>query len=149
MIQITIPPDDICVLAKQPDITAIPKDMPGIYRFYDKNGQVVYIGKTACLYHRVQQHISGTAVNTIDINHNFYIVKCFYVACPAERDIYETYLINTLKPILNTDKVFTYKSQRFNPIYRKQQFLREEDRSKEEIWQSICNKMRNRKPIGV
>ena len=64
--------------------------------------------------------------NTKDIRHNFALVKCIPVDDPADRDILETYLINTLKPPLNREKVYTYTSNFHSDKYRTYEQLRKE-----------------------
>lgn len=138
MIIIEIPRDDICINVD--DYANIPAGMGGIYRFYGDSDNILYVGKTNDLKRRIKDHIESLT-NTINLSHGFYTVKCFYVDCPVERDIYETWLINKLKPPLNSQKTYTYKTDRYSDKYKTDSMIKE----KEEILRSIAEKMKNRK----
>lgn len=94
---------------------SIPK-RPGLYYFYNAQHEIMYVGKASGLKQRISQHIKGCE-GTADLKHNFTYVSFVYVDCPVEREIYETFQINKLKPPLNWDKVFTYQSEKFSPKY--------------------------------
>lgn len=102
-INITLPEFDVNVTVAQ--IETIPQSA-GIYFFYDENDDLLYIGKTVNLRSRIIAHISSGE------KEGLHRIKAFFVDCPMERDIYETYFINTLQPKLNTAKVWLYDSQR-------------------------------------
>ena len=77
-------------------------------------------------------HLSSDK-STSDIKHNFSYIKCFYCDCPVERDIYETYLINLLKPALNVNKVYTYKTDRWDEKYMSAEALRKQKQLQKRI----------------
>ncbi len=141
LINIFLPADDICIQAEEHML--IPKDKSGIYKIYNKNNEVMYIGKAASLRQRICQHMSSSS-NSYDINHNFYTIRCIYVDDPFEREIFETFLINTMKPPLNWDKVFTYKSQRYSEKFRHPEIVREEKIEEEIENKRLKEKMKNR-----
>ncbi len=145
MIKIDIPKDDIWIPIEK--FYYIPPDVGGIYRIYDKSDKLLYIGKSKKIQYRIRQHLRGLNSGTEDVKHHFFIVKCFYVECPMEIDIYETYLINTLKPPLNIDKVYTYESSRNDPEYLNYKPSREEKLQEKLAWQRLCEKIRNRAPV--
>lgn len=75
----------------------------GIYVFYDGNGAPLYAGKSINLYSRLRQHARSefySKVNRVDV---------YVVDDAAERDIYETYVISTLSPRYNREKVYVNK----------------------------------------
>ena len=86
--------------------------MNHIYYFYDKNKNLLYIGKTTALPQRMSAHFSKSIIESdswkteVDLT-NIIIYKC---STKTDLDIYETYLINKLKPLYNKDKVFYDKS---------------------------------------
>jgi len=101
----------------------------GVYFFHNNDfNELLYIGKTCNVKQRVKIHLTDTRFfvnqrgekhgSTSDIQHNFKWIEVFYVDCPVERDIYETYLINTLRPSLNVNKVYLYKSSRQMDRYK-------------------------------
>lgn len=102
--------------------TKLIKQIGGIYCFYGKENDLLYIGKAADLRNRIRGHFAGTT-SLKDVYHNFNKVKGFYCSNPVEREIYETYLINELQPKLNLDKVFTYTSSRFEEMYQNNKTL--------------------------
>lgn len=77
----------------------------GLYFLYNKEKKLVYIGKAKHIGNRVKQHCKNEEIN--DYIHFF---KFAIVECPVKRDMYETYYINKMKPPLNREKTYTYKS---------------------------------------
>jgi len=146
LISITQPDDDICIQAQ--DHMKIPKNKGGIYKIYNENDEIMYIGKAACLRQRICQHM-GINSGFSDVNHNFRIVRCIYVDDPYEREIYETFLINIMRPPLNWDKVFTYKSERYNDRFKTQDTIEQEKFEKEIRMKEIAEKMKNRPPLDI
>jgi predicted GIY-YIG superfamily endonuclease len=87
------------------------KDIPktgGIYYLYNCFKEVIYVGKATNLKNRLRSHLSGKS-NTSLYFEEFSYIRVYPISDPAERDIYETYAINTLKPKHNKAKTF-YKS---------------------------------------
>lgn len=116
-IKIEIPQYDIFVSID--NFILIPSKISGIYVFLNECGELMYIGKAKRLRERIQQHLSGTDKNSDSIFHNFKYVACIYVDSEVNREIYETYMINKLKPLLNVNKVYTYTSEKYNPKYNR------------------------------
>lgn len=110
------------------------KNKSGLYLIYNKEDELLYIGKAKNLYSRIISHLNGSS-NLKDIYHNFYKVKMIFVNDPLYRELYETYMINTLKPLLNVEKVITYRSMRYeenyNPIVERQNKLMQIEIDKE------------------
>jgi predicted GIY-YIG superfamily endonuclease len=78
------------------------QDVPtrsGVYLFFDKHSNIIYVGKTAGLRERIRQHIQGNG-NTKDIKEQF--IKVAYVRC-VEYDAkqLERELIEVFKPYGN------------------------------------------------
>jgi excinuclease UvrABC nuclease subunit len=116
MININIPEVDLSFSCDQyHEYIEQLKKKSGIYLFYDDN-ELLYIGKTVNLYSRLIGHINGSS-NLKDVKHNFKRVEVIFINDVVGREIYETYMINTLKPLLNVDKVFTYTSSRYEDKY--------------------------------
>lgn len=81
------------------------KDQKGVYKIYSKEYELLYVGKSKTVKTRVENHIKGNT-HTKGYEHLFYFVEVMYVENEMEMDIYETYLINALKPALNRDKLY-------------------------------------------
>lgn len=66
----------------------------GVYKLYDKNQKLIYIGKSYNLSNRLMSSIDERKAN-----------YCTYsiIDNKANTDLYEVYYINKLNPILNTD----------------------------------------------
>jgi integrase len=105
MINITIP--EINITVEKHSFEKIPDNTSGVYCLYNEEDKLLYIGKTRDLKRRAKEHFSGYS-NMGDYSHNFYKCSCIYVISELDMDIYETYMINTLKPALNIEKVITY-----------------------------------------
>ena len=123
MIHIEIPPYD-GELTPEGSI-AIPKKA-GLYAFYAKDDELLYVGKTKNLFTRVRQHCLGNDSNTGPVSHNIAYLHYWIIESETDLEIYETYMINTLKPAWNKDKVYTYKTRRYHPRYRIPEELEEE-----------------------
>jgi hypothetical protein len=128
LINITIPDFDMTINRDQ--FTLVPRDKAGIYFIYDKDKNLLYIGKSMELWKRVKQHakaqdwqLSKMFSDRID---SFSII---FISCPMELDIYETYLINTLRPIWNGNKTFLYTPKH----------IEEKQKRKEEYVKTVVN----------
>ena len=86
--------------------------MNHIYYFYDKNKNLLYIGKTTALPQRMSAHFSKSVMENDSWKTEVDLTNIIIYRCPTKTDldIYETYLINKLKPLYNKDKVFYDKS---------------------------------------
>lgn len=110
------------------------KKKSGLYLFYNNNFELMYIGKAGDIRSRVDQHIKGKT-HTKDIKHNFKYFRYIEINNIVDMDIYETYYINLLKPKLNIDKVYTYKSDIGLNKYKS-----EEEINRIQIYQSELDK---------
>lgn len=122
MIEISIPTPDITITQRKQilkeneleikpiygfiDFHQIPRDKGGIFLFFNKDDELLFVGKARKLRQRIKKHFEDKVspikmhrdeVNKIDI--------CL-VEDPMEREIYETYIINQLQSKYNVDKVF-------------------------------------------
>lgn len=110
----TIPWADIRVpvadmIVKRDYIQSIPNGISGVYKLYDNLGNLLYIGKSKNLRHRVKEHTSGKS----DLSEHFHkisYVECLFVGDGIQNEILETYLINTLGPIFNKAKVYMHNT---------------------------------------
>ena len=116
MINITIPDPAVTITKRDsleesntygfPDFHSIPRDKGGIFMFYNKNQDLLFVGKARKLRPRIKKHFEDT-VSPIK-NHRDEVTKieAYVVEDPVHREIYETYLINELKSKYNIDKAF-------------------------------------------
>jgi predicted GIY-YIG superfamily endonuclease len=83
-------------------INNIPWNLEGLYFIFSKRKEILYIGQAACLRKRLRTHFSGSS--HVRGSKDFYCFKFKEVKLVFERDIYETYYINKLRPKYNLAK---------------------------------------------
>ncbi|MEI5909653.1 nucleotide excision repair endonuclease [Bacillus spongiae] len=88
------------------DLHKIPRDKGGIILFYNIHDELLFVGKARKLRQRVKKHLEDKVSPIKNHRDEVYRIDVCLVDDPMERDIYETYLINTLKSKYNVDKVF-------------------------------------------
>lgn len=102
------------------DILTIPNNISGIYCIYGNTG-LLYIGKAKNVRQRLSQHISHSNLYSRDCLYGYEsLLKYFNYSilnCPADREIYETYLINKMRPKLNKNKTYLYTTSRYETDY--------------------------------
>ncbi|ASB62344.1 hypothetical protein SC22_05340 [Bacillus sp. A053] len=122
MIKIDIPAPNVTITERQqsandnePKIKAIygfidfhqiPRDKGGIFMFYNIHDELLFVGKARKLRQRIKKHFED---NVSPIKHHrdeVYKIEVCVVDDPMERDIYETYIINTQQSKYNVDKAF-------------------------------------------
>lgn len=122
MIKIDIPtPDVVITKSKQlgeevegdlssvygfTDYRKLPRDKGGIFMFYDINEQLLYVGKARKLRQRIKKNFEDNLSPIKKYRDEVYKIEVCEVEDPMEREIYETYIINTLQSKYNIDKVF-------------------------------------------
>lgn len=88
------------------DYNKIPRDKGGMILFYNANDELLFVGKARKLRPRVKRHFEDTVSPIKNYRHDVYKIAVFVVDSPMEREIYETYIINTLEAKYNIEKVF-------------------------------------------
>ncbi|MCM3439579.1 nucleotide excision repair endonuclease [Metabacillus halosaccharovorans] len=122
MINIEIPKSDVSIIKrKQPeqentpviksiqgfiDLHEIPRDKGGIILFYNRQDELLFVGKARKLRQRVKKHLEDTVSPLKNHRDEVFRIDVSIVEDPMEREIYETYIINTLQAKYNVDKVF-------------------------------------------
>jgi excinuclease UvrABC nuclease subunit len=88
------------------DFHLIPRDKGGIFLFYNINDELLFVGKARKLRQRIKKHFEDN-VSPIKMHRDeVYRIDISYVEDPMDREIYETYIINTLQSKYNIEKVF-------------------------------------------
>ncbi|KIL45807.1 nucleotide excision repair endonuclease [Jeotgalibacillus soli] len=122
MINIKIPAVDMSITERtqapngnEPEIKAIhgfidfheiPRDKGGIFMFYNINDELLFVGKARKLRQRIKKHFEDTVSPIKNYRDEVYRIDVSIVEEPMDREIYETYIINTLQAKYNIDKVF-------------------------------------------
>ncbi|WJY28963.1 MULTISPECIES: nucleotide excision repair endonuclease [Sporosarcina] len=88
------------------DLHEIPRDKGGIILFYNKQDELLFVGKARKLRPRVKKHLEDNVSPLKPHRDEVNKIGVILVEDPMEREIYETYIINTMRAKYNTDKVF-------------------------------------------
>ncbi|MBU9672535.1 nucleotide excision repair endonuclease [Planococcus sp. CP5-4] len=88
------------------DLHEIPRDKGGIIQFFNHSGELLFVGKARKLRQRVKKHFEDNVSPLKNHRDEVHRIAVSIIEDPMEREIYETYLINTGKAKYNVDKVF-------------------------------------------
>ncbi|WP_088006697.1 nucleotide excision repair endonuclease [Indiicoccus explosivorum] len=92
------------------DLHEIPRDKGGLIQFYNHSGDLLFVGKARKLRQRVKKHLQDNVSPLRTHREEIHRIDVTFVEDAMERDIYETYLINSKQAKYNIDKVY-YKQQ--------------------------------------
>ena len=122
MIKITVPNPDLTIVQRKQeentdapvikplygfiDIHEIPRDKGGIILFYNNKDELLFVGKARKLRQRVNKHFDDNVSPLKNYRKEVNKISILVVEEPMEREILETYIINTEFAKYNTDKVF-------------------------------------------
>lgn len=122
MIKIEIPQPEITITERQQnrkenepeikpiygfiDFHLIPRDKGGIFLFYNINDELLFVGKARKLRQRIKKHFEDNVSPIKNHRDEVYRIDVCIVDEPMDREIYETYIINTLRSKYNVEKVF-------------------------------------------
>lgn len=108
----------------------------GVYFLYDNNDELLYVGKTNNFRSRLLSHFRGR-----DVAKPFYRlidhVTVYFVNENFERELYETYAINTFKPSFNKAKTYYY--DRSEKQFEIDERIRDLEDEKREIKEDILS----------
>lgn len=76
----------------------------GVYVFYNKYKEPLYVGISDNVQRRVKAHLTGGGSRDLALYTQKMYVVAFYEDDAAYRDVYESYLIHTLQPRYNIAK---------------------------------------------
>ncbi|WP_379137456.1 nucleotide excision repair endonuclease [Paenibacillus sp. sgz500958] len=115
MINITIPAADVSITKQEnpvlshiygfTDFHLITREQGGIFMFYNDKDELLFVGKARKLRPRIKKHFEDTVSVMKDHRNEVTRIDVCLVEDPVDREIYETYIINTLKAKYNVDKV--------------------------------------------
>jgi len=83
--------------------------MLNIYKLYNDKDNLLYIGKTKNIHQRINQHLAEK--NKISWKSTIDKIMIAEVDSDIDLELYETYLINKLKPIYNGAKLYNNNSK--------------------------------------
>lgn len=88
------------------DYHKIPRDKGGIILFFNKDEELLFVGKARKLRPRVKKHFEDQVSPLKKYRDEIYKIAVILVEDPMERELYETFIINKLQAKYNIDKVF-------------------------------------------
>ncbi len=122
MITITVPNPDVTIIQRKQEMSAdttpikpiygfidfheIPRDKGGIILFYNSKDELLFVGKARKIRQRVKKHFEDNVSPIKDHRNEVNKIAVIIVEDPMEREIYETYILNTMRAKYNVDKVF-------------------------------------------
>lgn len=122
MITINVPNPDLTILQRKQEIKGdtpaikplygfidlheIPRDKGGIILFYNIKDELLFVGKARKLRQRVRKHFEDKVSPIKDHREEVTKISMLYVEEPMDREILETYIINTQHAKYNVDKVY-------------------------------------------
>jgi len=122
LIKITIPQPDLTILQRKQvikgdspvikplfgfiDLHEIPRDKGGIILFYNSRDELLFVGKARKLRQRVRKHFEDKVSPIKDYRNEVVKIHLLYIEEPMDREILETYIINTKQAKYNVDKVY-------------------------------------------
>lgn len=88
------------------DFHEIPRDKGGLLLFYNQSDELLFVGKARKLRPRLKKHFEDQVSPLRNHREEVAKISAILVDDPMEREIYETYIINTERAKYNTEKVF-------------------------------------------
>jgi excinuclease UvrABC nuclease subunit len=116
VIKITIPTPDVTITKQDKpegsniygftEFHLITREKGGIFMFYNKNDELLFVGKARKIRQRIKKHFEDSVSPIRDHRNEVAKISVCIVESPVDREIYETYIVNELKARYNVDKVF-------------------------------------------
>ncbi|MFC3747358.1 nucleotide excision repair endonuclease [Paenibacillus sp. GCM10012306] len=116
MIKITIPTPEVTITKQDnpvlsniygfTDFHLITREHGGIFMFYNDRDELLFVGKARKLRPRIKKHFEDTVSPIKQHRDEVTKIEVCLVEDAVDREIYETYIINTGKAKYNVDKVF-------------------------------------------
>jgi len=88
------------------DFHLIPRDKGGFFMFYNAKNELLFVGKARKLRPRIKKHFEDSVSVMKEHRNEVTKIEVCVHEDPIDRDIYETYIINTQRAKYNIEKVF-------------------------------------------
>lgn len=88
------------------DFHEITREKGGLFFFYNEANQLLFVGKARKVRQRIKKFFDGNVAPINNHRDEIFKIEVYEIEDPMEREIYETYAINTFKAKYNVDKVF-------------------------------------------
>lgn len=121
MITINVPKPDVTIVQRKQEANAevkikplygfidlhdIPRDKGGIILFYNNKDELLFVGKARKLRQRVKKHMEDNVSPLKNYRDEVAKISVLFIEEPMDREILETYIINTQYAKYNIDKNF-------------------------------------------
>jgi len=88
------------------DFHKITREKGGIFLFYNEENELLFVGKARKIRQRIKKHFEDNVSPMKNHRNEIFKIEVYEVDDPMEREIYETYAINSFRAKYNVDKVF-------------------------------------------
>lgn len=88
------------------DFHEIPRDKGGLLLFFNQSDELLFVGKARKLRPRLKKHFEDTVSPLRNHREEVAKISAVLVDDAMEREIYETYVINTERAKYNIEKAF-------------------------------------------
>ncbi|MER1987394.1 MAG: nucleotide excision repair endonuclease [Solibacillus sp.] len=88
------------------DFHQITREKGGLFFFYNEANELLFVGKARKIRQRIKKFFDGNVAPINNHRDEIFKIEVYEIEDPMEREIYETYAINTFKAKYNVDKVF-------------------------------------------
>ena len=122
MINITLPKPDVTIVRRKQemgpdeapikpiygfiDFHDIPRDKGGLLLFFNQSDELLFVGKARKLRPRLKKHFDDQVSPLRNHREEVAKISAIVIDDPMEREIYETYVINTQQAKYNVEKAF-------------------------------------------
>lgn len=88
------------------DFHKITREKGGLFFLYNEANELLFVGKARKVRQRIKKYFDGNVAPLNNHKHEVHKIEVYEIEDPMEREIYETYAINTFRAKYNTEKVF-------------------------------------------
>lgn len=90
------------------DFHQIPRDKGGIIMFFNRENELLFVGKARKLRQRVKKHFEDNVSPIKNHREEVTKIEILFVEDALDRELYETYAINKFVAKYNVDKKFSH-----------------------------------------
>ena len=88
------------------DFHKITREKGGLFFLYNEANELLFVGKARKIRQRIKKYFDGNVAPLNNHKHEVHKIEIYEIEDAMEREIYETYAINTLRAKYNVDKKF-------------------------------------------
>ena len=88
------------------DFHKITREKGGLFFLYNEANELLFVGKARKVRQRIKKYFDGNVAPLNNHKHEVHKIEIYEIEDAMEREIYETYAINTFRAKYNVDKKF-------------------------------------------